>query len=130
MNVSLAITGLDALAQRFDPARLRAELSKTVDDSAQLLRDDTKRMPPVSAATTGYAAVGIPVDTGRLRQSIQYRKTGELEAVVSADVQYSIFVQDGTSRMPARPFFRFALETGTQKKIIELFRGALRRLYN
>ena len=45
-----------------------------------------------------------PVDTGALRASIQ-AQGGGMRATVSAGVLYAIFVEFGTSRMGAQPFF-------------------------
>ena len=51
-----------------------------------------------------------PVKTGRLRGSIVARQLGPAKWEVSAEAPYSAFVEYGTSRTPARPFFRPAYE--------------------
>ncbi len=99
--------------------------------SAEVLRDDAKRMPAVSAKTTGYGAHGLPVDTGHMLQSIQKRKTQLLAADVYANTNYSAHVHDGTSKMPARPFFLCFLPTsGGEKKIELILKQALERVVN
>lgn len=44
-----------------------------------------------------------PVDTGRLRNSIEAETNG-MEANIGTDVYYAGYVHDGTYRMAARPF--------------------------
>src|SRR5436190_1366340 len=116
--MTIQITGLEDLAKKLSPERMTQVLSRAVDRASQILRDDTKRMPPVSARTTGYGAIGIPVDTGLMRQQIQARKLQLLAADVIANTNYSRFVQDGTAKMPPRPFFQYALETGSTERIL------------
>ena len=48
-----------------------------------------------------------PVDTGRLRGSINWRiqmEGGQLVAIIGTNVEYAIYVHEGTSRMAGRPF--------------------------
>lgn len=52
----------------------------------------------------------VPVDTGQTRDSIGYifsRQTMQLQ--IYADTFWAVFLEFGTSRMPARPFLRPAL---------------------
>jgi HK97 gp10 family phage protein len=53
-----------------------------------------------------------PVDTGLMRSRIEIEPPtvgpGGLEAAVVARTNYALFVHDGTSRMPARPFLHEA----------------------
>lgn len=56
-----------------------------------------------------------PVDTGRLRNSIHYSKTGEAEAEVKATANYSTFIEFGTSRQRAQPFMRPAAEANERE---------------
>lgn len=53
-----------------------------------------------------------PVDTGRLRSSINWRIERDpfgLRAVVGTNVHYAVYQEFGTSKMPAHPFLRPAL---------------------
>jgi HK97 gp10 family phage protein len=128
MSVTLQIEGLDKIDMLLDGDRFVQEMDRAVQQSASTLRDETKKLPPVSAKRTGYAALGIPVDTGRLRQSIRSKKTGTLEAEVIADVNYSGLVHEGTDRMPPRPFFQWELEEfGGLQKVDLIINTALRR---
>lgn len=56
-----------------------------------------------------------PVDTGRLRSSITNELGAEgsdLVARIGTDVEYAAFVELGTSRAPAQPYLRPALDAG------------------
>lgn len=56
-----------------------------------------------------------PVDTGRLRSSITNELGAEgddLVARIGTDVDYAAYVELGTSRAPAQPFLRPALDAG------------------
>lgn len=108
--ITIEISGIDKLLSVCDPHRFVAEMDKGINRAAEVLRDETKRMPPVSAKTTGYGAPGIPVDTGRLRQSIQKQQLSLLAAGVVVPVDYAQHVYEGTSKMPGRPFFKWVLE--------------------
>ncbi len=49
-----------------------------------------------------------PVDTGRLQSSINVQPGGNT-AVISADTEYAVFVEFGTSKMAAQPYLVPAL---------------------
>lgn len=57
----------------------------------------------------GQAVLLCPVDTGRLRQSINYR-VSNTEAAIGTNVEYAPYVEFGTKRMKAQPFLRPALD--------------------
>jgi hypothetical protein len=59
----------------------------------------------IKTATRGV----VPVRTGFLRDSIGIDTSDPLSPVIYADAPYAQMVHDGTSRMPARPFFEWAL---------------------
>jgi HK97 gp10 family phage protein len=71
---------------------------------------DTDKLPQAAIepfkklviAVENKAKLTTPVDTGRLRQSINHRFTGDLSAEVGTNVEYAAFVEFGTSRMEAR----------------------------
>ena len=59
-----------------------------------------------------------PVLTGRLRASHKFDIKGsglKMEAEVGPDVNYAIFVHEGTRFMPARPFLKEAAESSLQE---------------
>lgn len=54
-----------------------------------------------------------PVDTGRLRSSVEYevgRDSRGLVARIGTDVTYAVYLEFGTRRMSPRPFLRPALQ--------------------
>jgi HK97 gp10 family phage protein len=128
--IDVVITGLDRIQQMLDPGAFDAALSRGMERAAEAIRDDVKRMPPVSKASTGFGAHGIPVDTGRMRQSIQKRKLALLSMEIYADTNYSRFVHDGTGKMPPRPFFEWELtDFGGSSKIAAIISESLSRLF-
>lgn len=56
------------------------------------------------------AKIKTPIDTGALRASIQSEMTGETSGQVATNIEYSVYVNYGTSRMAARPFMDPAAE--------------------
>lgn len=50
------------------------------------------------------AKQSAPVDTGFLKNSIHYEKTGEASCTVSVGASYAVYQEFGTSKMPAHPF--------------------------
>jgi HK97 gp10 family phage protein len=51
-----------------------------------------------------------PVDTGRLRADIKTRvKEKELQGEIYNEVEYAVYVHEGTSRMSGRPYLRDAI---------------------
>src|SRR3990167_6567527 len=57
-----------------------------------------------------YAKGFAPVDTGRLRNSIHAEKISDNEVIVSDNVEYGVFVEFGTSKMPPQPFLTPAMD--------------------
>lgn len=68
----------------------------------------------------GQSKILSPVDTGRLRASI-YTLIDSTQAFVSTNVNYAMYVHEGTSRMTGQPFMREALRNSenTIKDIVE-----------
>ncbi|RYF47563.1 MAG: HK97 gp10 family phage protein [Cytophagaceae bacterium] len=52
----------------------------------------------------------VPVDTGKLRDSIQIVETKD-GVTIQAKAPHAFFVEHGTYKMPARPFFEPAMQT-------------------
>lgn len=53
---------------------------------------------------------GVPVDTGRLKQSIGVQKVQDGEYRVGTNVDYAPYVEFGTRRQAPQPFMRPAIE--------------------
>lgn len=58
----------------------------------------------------GHAQQGAPVRTGFLKGSIQAKQEKPLAWRVDVQAEYGIYVEFGTSRMAARPYFVPAVE--------------------
>lgn len=134
MSVEVTIEGLEKFMPLVDDVRFLGEMDQAVMRSARELTSATQRMPPVSASTTGYGAKGIPVAPkygGSLRQGIQPRKV----TLLAADIvtggngsKYGGYVHDGTSKMQARPFFKWLLEDfGGEAIINTILQSSLER---
>lgn len=83
----------------------------------------------VALYVVGEAKRRCPVDTGYLRGSIGYsilRIPGRNILRIYTNVEYAIFVHEGTRRMPARRFIRDAIEQ-KQGKIMSLVKQAYAR---
>lgn len=64
------------------------------------------------------AKQACPVDTGRLRASIQYTKKSESSCTVGTNTSYAPFVEFGTYRMAPRAFLFPSFAT-TSKAFVE-----------
>jgi HK97 gp10 family phage protein len=58
----------------------------------------------------GGAKRRAPVDTGRLRRSIETRKEGDLTRIVQVGAEYGVHVELGTRHRAASPFLTPAVE--------------------
>lgn len=55
-----------------------------------------------------YATDIVPVRTGNLRSSIAY-DADDRQVIIGSDVTYASYVEEGTTRMKARPYLRPAI---------------------
>lgn len=97
----------------------------TVKDNSQEFIEYLNSKKPVILETIGLLASGhasalAPVDTGRLRGSIDYT-VSEDTAYVGTNVEYAIYQEMGTRYMAAQPFLKPAIEGNASqyKSIIE-----------
>lgn len=58
---------------------------------------------------TASAKLRVPVDTGKLKMSIRYVRHGKGRFSIDADAPHASYVENGTSKMPAQPFMRPAI---------------------
>ncbi|MBX6361316.1 MAG: HK97 gp10 family phage protein [Acidobacterium ailaaui] len=91
MALSESFSGLEAVEQALQAAleSMTEQINEAVQEAALYCQAQAKRR--------------CPVDTGRLRSSIEYQP-GYLEAQVETNVYYAPFVEYGTRKMTARPF--------------------------
>jgi len=100
---------------KWDDSKLKREVANTVHQKIEkaclMVESDDKRI--------------CPVDTGRLRASLTHEietAVNEVVGRVGTDVDYSIFVEYGTSRQSAQPYLRPALKKNIPA-IKQLFKG-------
>lgn len=77
----------------------------------------------VSTAATDIrenAQAAAPVDTGNLKNSIQDRKTGDLQAEIAVGAEYGAYVEFGTENAPAQPYL-----TPAVLRVEPVFRAAV-----
>lgn len=60
---------------------------------------------------------GSYVRTGNLRNYISHTHNGKDTAFLTDNINYAAYVEYGTSRMPARPFFKPAIQNYTDEYI-------------
>lgn len=60
-----------------------------------------------------HAKTRAPVDTGTLKNSIQATRVGDAHWRVVVGVDYGMYVEWGTARMAAQPFFQPAIQAVT-----------------
>lgn len=122
---------------------LRDEAGKAVLATAVELRADIvrsiqrgpasgityKKSNPTRTHTASSEGQPPMSDTGRLANSITFDRVGDLTATVGSELAYAPWLEYGTSRMAARPFFRPAVERMTPKyigKLEDIIRRAAR----
>jgi len=76
---------------RSNASRLRGDVSQVVRRTAFAIQARARR--------------AAPVDTGFLRNSIQVEHQDDLTSVVFVGAEYGPYVEFGTSRMAAQPYF-------------------------
>lgn len=94
--------GLDKLVGKLERADsiLLFDLNDAVRKAGLLMENASKRI--------------MPVDTGRMRQST-HTELAFLAATVIPEVNYALFVHEGTSRQSPQPFFKQALKENGQR---------------
>ncbi len=78
--------------------RLRIAANETVQETAEDMRDEAKRI--------------VHVDTGALRDSLEAHPTGHASAVMGTDIGYGAIENYGSRTRAAHPFFDPAVELG------------------
>lgn len=98
----------------------------TVDNSEQFKRLlDSKKEEILREAgqfVSGEAKLRAPVDTGELRDSLKEQMNGDSQVDIGTVVEYSDYVELGTSRQQAQPYLRPAFEEN-----IEVIKSMMRK---
>jgi len=94
--------------------KLRLEI-KIKDNTEKFYNDLVKRFKKIAYEMEADAKRFCPVDTGRLRSSIQLQPINEFHYRLQDGVDYGIHVEYGTFKMTAHPFFRPALDIARMK---------------
>lgn len=119
MPFQLTPYGLDALRRGFEraPAYARQELLRAATEAVNLLEADVK-------------GPAYPVVTGATRASIGHQVIGQplgVTGIVGSAAPVAAFIELGTKRMTARPFFAQALQRH-ERAIERLFEDAAGRV--
>ena len=93
MVVRIESDGLDEFTSRLEQAA--DTLSEQIADALSAAGD----------AFVDSAQGMAPVDTGFLRDSISVTSATDTEVVIESEADYSLFVEEGTWKMTAQPFF-------------------------
>ena len=104
MSLQIDLEGVNEMRSLMDdaPGMLQAKVHDVMTDWAE--------------EAVQFAQSIVPVSTGRLQESIHYEEEADMSLKLVADAQaengeyYGWFVEFGTSRMPAQPFLRPAVE--------------------
>lgn len=80
-------------------------LTRTLEGAATAVQETTEAsLIRIGEEMVQGAKEIVPVDTGRLQASIEIKGISEGTVIVGSDVEYAIFVERGTYKMPASPF--------------------------
>jgi len=115
IQIKIEVKNLQEIRRAFQqfPEKIIPELKTAVIKSALMVEREAKIL--------------APVDTGRLRSSINTSYgigTLGIGARVATDVEYAIYVHEGTRRMRARPFMAQAV-SASESMIQDFFNRAV-----
>jgi hypothetical protein len=89
--------------------------SKALQEFSQGIEKELLRvLQPYASDTVSRMQGHAPVDTGYLRSQIRFYFPNANSVSINSWAPYSGFVNFGTPRMPARPFFTQEVEQGPQ----------------
>jgi len=96
--------------------------SKIPDFKKELTRRRIRTTTAIGEFVVATAQFLTPVDTGRLRASIEYRADEE-KVVIGSNVEYALYVEKGTRKQKAQPYLTPAVELHTNqiKGIVERY---------
>ena len=89
------------------PLQMMAEFQLKASDAA---RQTSQAVRSTLSGIRTDARIGVPVDTGNLRESISYELDTPLSGEVGPEANYGGFVEFGTSRQAPQPFLHPAAD--------------------
>jgi HK97 gp10 family phage protein len=101
-----------------------AEAMRKIMEKGKMIKDGTDAklfqaanmlQQEIQESIIGNRAEVKSVDTGNFANSITVQKLADLKYSVETDVEYSKFLEYGTSKMPARYHFRNSVSRNTDK---------------
>lgn len=106
------------------PTEIRQYLREGMEDGFSMLEDEVKR----SFGRPGYPRVV----TGNLRASIYHRireTRNDVIGILGASEEYGLYLEEGTNRMPAKPFLRPTYEKN-QERLNKIILDTIERRFN
>lgn len=106
-SITLKMEGIDKLKQVMSTATpsLKKDIENTLIDAALSLQERTmKNLTDNKSVRTGTLVKSFG-RTPEIRKA-----NGEISVIAGTDVEYAPYVEYGTSRMPAKPYFNPAFE--------------------
>lgn len=104
-------------------AEIRIEIKMDELGQVKEMSDEAvaRALEQCGALWESYAKQMAPVDTGRLRNSIEHHPEGTDTVVVETDVEYAIYQEMGTRYQSGTPFMKPSGESNidTFKTVIE-----------
>jgi HK97 gp10 family phage protein len=97
--------------------RVAVEYDRMDESRREVRRELDRALSRGAEATQRTAQSIVPVDTGRLRNSISTSKVGDLAYDVYTDVEYAPYQEYGTRHQPGKAFMRPAYERNRLKVI-------------
>lgn len=95
--------------------------NRTLGKRATVLEQRVSRAVYATADDVeSYVKVVSPVDTGALQKSYVATPESATSAVVGSDLDYSVYVEYGTSKMPAQPHLTPAVDAARPDFIARL----------
>lgn len=101
--------------------------SKKVIKSLDSVVEDA--LKEIGLFVEGEAKLRSPVDTGRLRDSIDNKVVSDKRVDIGTNVEYAIYVEKGTSRQSAQAFLTPAVEENIAE-IEQIIKEKLRKHMN
>lgn len=104
-------------------AEIRIEIKMDELEQVKELSDEAvaRALEQCGALWESFAKQMAPVDTGRLRNSIEHHPEGNDTIVVETDVEYAVYQEMGTRYQSGTPFMKPSGESNinTFKTVIE-----------